>query len=118
MVTHLFHPFEEELSPYTQDEFQSSLGSYDACPFGNSYLFYEVFQSPSDSKFDGHKDVASPEWIGTHTTEQQFSCLGSLFRDIQMKGQHFFSTGRISFSNHKDIPCLYSYSLGIDTILF
>ena len=39
MVIDLFHPFEDGLSQYTHDDFQSSLGSCDLYPFGDSNLF-------------------------------------------------------------------------------
>jgi hypothetical protein len=44
MIRHLFHPFEDGLSPYTHDDSQSSLHSFDSYPFGDSYLFYGGFQ--------------------------------------------------------------------------
>jgi hypothetical protein len=52
VVTNLFHPFEDDLSQYTHDEFQLSLGSSDAYPFGDSDVFYEYFQPPSCSDCD------------------------------------------------------------------
>jgi hypothetical protein len=43
-----------------QGDFQSSLGSCDADPFGDADLFYEDFQPPSSSILDEHQDVAIP----------------------------------------------------------
>ena len=44
MVTTLFHLLKYDLSQYTHDDVQSSLGSVDAHPFGDSYFLYEIFQ--------------------------------------------------------------------------
>jgi hypothetical protein len=85
MVTYLFHPFEDDLSQYTHDDFQSSLGSCDSYPFGDSDLFYEYFQPPLCSNFDGHQVMASPEQSETHTIEQKYFHLGDFCRDLQMK---------------------------------
>jgi hypothetical protein len=46
LVINLFHPFEEDLSPYTHDDFQPFLKSYDEYPFDSNF-FYEDFQPPS-----------------------------------------------------------------------
>jgi hypothetical protein len=54
MVTYLFHPFEDDLSQHTQGDLQSSFGSCDAYPFGDTYLFYENFQPPSPPDLDGY----------------------------------------------------------------
>jgi hypothetical protein len=61
MVTDLFHQFEDDLSQYTHDDFQSSFESCDAYPFGDSILFYEEFYPPSCSDSDGHQVVARQE---------------------------------------------------------
>jgi hypothetical protein len=69
MVTYLFHPFEDDLSQHFQGDFQSSLGSCDADPFGDADLFYEDFQPPSSSILDEHQDVAIPEESKAHSTK-------------------------------------------------
>jgi hypothetical protein len=94
MVTDLFHPFEDDLSQYTHDDSQPSLESCDEYPFGDSDLFYEDFQPPSCSDFDGHQVMASPEQSEAHTTKQKYFHLGIFGRDLQIKKQHILSVGK------------------------
>jgi hypothetical protein len=61
MVTNLFHPFGDDMSPYSHDDFRSSFGSCNAYPFGDLDLPNEDFQPPSCSYFDGYEVVASQE---------------------------------------------------------
>jgi hypothetical protein len=89
MVTNLFHPFEDDLSQYTHDDSQPSLESCDEYPFGDSDLFYEDFQPPSCSDFDGHQVVANPEQSGAHTTKQKYFHLEIFDRDLQIKKNIF-----------------------------
>jgi hypothetical protein len=117
MVIDLFHPVEDDLSPYTHDDFRSSLVSCDSCPFEDSNLFYEYFQPPLCSDFDGYKGVVIPEQSKTHVAEKQYFRPKALCKDMQMKGKQFFSSRRISFSEYEAIPCLCS-SLGSHTIFF
>jgi hypothetical protein len=60
MIMDLFHPPEDDLSQYMKDDFQSSFESCDAYPFEDSDLFYEEFQPPSCSDYDGHQVMANP----------------------------------------------------------
>jgi hypothetical protein len=68
MVTDLFIPFEDDLSQHTQSDLQSSFGSCDAYPFGDTNFFYENFQPPSPPDLDGYQHVAIPDQSKTHTT--------------------------------------------------
>jgi hypothetical protein len=61
IVTDLFCPFKDDLSQHFQGDFQSSLGSCDADPFGDASLFYEDFQPPSSLDLYGYQYVAIPE---------------------------------------------------------
>jgi hypothetical protein len=90
MVTDLFHSFEDDLSQYTKDKFQSSLRSCDACPFENSVLLYEGFQSSSFSNFVGYKVVAILEKLKTHTTKQQCFHPRDFYKDMQIKKETIF----------------------------
>jgi len=82
MVTDLFHRFEDDLSQHTHDDSQPSLQSRDEYPFGDSDLFYEDFEPPSCSNFDGHQVVASPEHSGAHATKRKYFHLGIFGMDL------------------------------------
>jgi hypothetical protein len=60
MVTDLFRPFKDDLSQHTQGDLQSSFGSCDAYPFGDTYFFYENFQPPSPPDLDRYQYMAIP----------------------------------------------------------
>jgi hypothetical protein len=61
MITYLYHPFEDEMSQYFQCDFESSLSSCDANPFGGANFFYEYFQPHSSSPLKEHQDLSTPE---------------------------------------------------------
>ena len=82
MLTNLFYPFEDDLSQYTHDYFQSSFKSCDAYPFGDSVFFYEEFKPPSCSDSNGHQVMAHPEYSKAHTTKSIFFHIGVLGRDL------------------------------------
>jgi hypothetical protein len=106
MVTDLFHPFKDDLSQHFRGDFQSSLGSCDADPFGDADLFYEDFHPPSSSILDEHQDMAIPEESKAHSTKRKYLHLGDFYKDSQMKRQRF------SFSRPEPVPYLISSSQG------
>jgi hypothetical protein len=67
VIKNLFYPFQDDLLQHTQGDFQSSHGSCDAYPYGDTILFYENFHPHSSSNLDGHQDVAIPQQSKTHT---------------------------------------------------
>jgi hypothetical protein len=110
MVTDLFHPFEDYLSLYTHDDFQSSLGSYNSYYFKDVGLFYENIQPHFHSYFDRHWLMANPEKSETHTIEWKYFHFGSFCRDLQKNRKPF------SISGHEVVP--YLLSLGIHAVFF
>jgi hypothetical protein len=73
MITDLFCPFEDDPTQHFQDDFQPSLGSCDADPFGDADLFYEDFQPPSSSILDRTLGHGHPRAIqGPHYQTKYF----------------------------------------------
>jgi hypothetical protein len=89
MITNLFHPFEDDLSPYTHDDSQSSLQSCHSYPFGDSDLFYGGFQPPFRSDFDGYKIVVIQEQPKIHIAKRQY------FRHVAVL-IHTYKRGEVS----------------------
>jgi hypothetical protein len=102
MIIDLFHPFKDDLSQHFQGDFQSSLGSCDANPFGDADLFYDEFQPPSSLILDEHQDIPIPEESRAHSTKQKYFHIGDFYEDSQMKRQ--------CFSIHEHVPYLISSS--------
>jgi hypothetical protein len=66
MITYLF---KDDRLHHFQGDFQSSLGTCDAYPFGDADLFYEDFQPPSSLISDEHQDMVIPEKSKAHSTK-------------------------------------------------
>jgi hypothetical protein len=81
MIKDLLRPFENNPMQHFHDDFQPSLGSCDADPFGDVDLFYEEFQRPSSSIFDGHQDVAILEKSKAHSTKESKIHIEDFYRD-------------------------------------
>jgi hypothetical protein len=111
MVTDLFRPFVDDLSQHTQGDLQSSFGSCDTYPFGDTDLFYENFQPLSTPDLDEYEYMAITKQSKTHTTEQQCFQLGALRKDLQMKKQHILDVAKESLGPEV-VPYLVSSSLG------
>jgi hypothetical protein len=103
IITGLFHPFEDDLSQHLQGGFQSSLGSCDAYPFGDAYLFYEYFHPSSPLILEEYQDRAIPGQSKVHSMKWKFCHLWDSHEDSQMKRQIFSS------SRPEPIPYLISY---------
>jgi len=115
MITYLFHSFEDDLSPYTHDDFQSSLRSCDSYPFRDSYLFCEYFHSHFHLDFDGYKVMVIPEKPKIHIKEQQYFRPKEFYK---MKGKQYFSSSKISFFLHEDVSYLLSSSMVSHGVFF
>jgi hypothetical protein len=61
MVTHFFHPFEDDLSQHTKGDLHSSFGSCDVYPFGDIDIFFEKFHPPLPPDLDRYQYVDIPE---------------------------------------------------------
>jgi hypothetical protein len=78
-------------------------------------LFYEYFQPPFRSDFDGYKVMVIPEKPKIHIAEQQYFHPKAFYK---MKGKQSFSSRKISFSGHEVVPYLLSSSLGSHGVFF
>jgi hypothetical protein len=73
------HPFKDDLSQCTHDDFRSYFESCDVYPFEHSdSLCGENFHPPSCSNLDKDKTMANPERSETHATKQSIFILGLL----------------------------------------
>jgi hypothetical protein len=109
MITNLF---EDDQLQYFQDDFQSSLRTYDAYILGDANLLYKDSQPPSSSILEEYQDMAILERSEVHSKKRKYFHIEDFYKDLQIKRPHF------SFSRPKAIPYRISSSPGSHAVLF
>jgi hypothetical protein len=106
------------LSQFTHYDSQAFLENCDDHFSDDPSLFYEEFQPPLHSYFDGHQTVVSLEQPEAHCAKQKCYHIETLGIDLQIKKKkHVLNMEEEFFSKPEAVPYILSSSLG-DHVLF